>query len=358
MPRLLLIKTSSLGDVIHALPALTDIQRQRPDVKVSWMVEEAFAALPSLHAAAPQVIAVATRRWRHHWLAAQTRGDLRRLRQQLIQARFDRSLDLQGLIKSALLGAMAPTHHMGYDRDSAREPLACWTYQETFAVPWSLHAVQRNRMLSAKALGYVPDAEVCYGIDAPSWYADWIPSGRYVVLLHATSRAEKEWPEHHWVQLGQELYERGIHAILPAGNPTEQARARRLAHAISGAVAAPALDLRQLAGLLGQAWAVVGVDTGLTHLACALRRPVVALFTATDPLATGVFGSPVARNCGGKARYPTVSEVLQHLLELTVWDRAPTSSVSKVIGPPPDLGVHTALQLSGSVQCDPEASGS
>ncbi len=358
MPRLLLIKTSSLGDVIHALPALTDIQRQRPDVQVSWMVEESFAALPALHSGVHQVIPVATRRWRHHWLAAQTRGDLRRLRQQLIQARFDLSLDLQGLIKSALLGALAPTHHLGYDRASAREPLACWTYQETFAVPWSLHAVQRNRMLSAKALGYEPEAEVCYGIDAPSWYAHWIPSSRYVVLLHATSRAEKEWPEPHWLQLGQELYERGIHAILPAGNPTEQARARRLAHAIPGAVAAPPLDLRQLAGLLGQAWAVVGVDTGLTHLACALRRPVVALFTATDPLATGVFGSPVARNCGGKARCPTVSQVLQHLQELTAWDRAPKTPVSTVLEPPAGQGPPAAVQLSGSGWRDPGASGS
>ncbi len=358
MPRLLLIKTSSLGDVIHALPALTDIRHHCPDWQVSWMVEESFAALPALHSGVHQVIPVATRRWRHHCFAAQTRSDLQNLRQTLRQAQFDLSLDLQGLIKSALLGALAPTHHLGYDRFSAREPLACWAYQDTFAVPWSLHAVQRNRMLSAKALGYTPDEAVCYGITASSWQAQWIPCTTYVVLLHATSRTDKEWPEAHWVQLGQHLYERGIRAIVPAGNPREQARANRLASAIAGAVAAPSLDLTQLAGLLGQAWAVVGVDTGLTHLACALGRPVVALFTATDPLATGVFGSPVARNCGGKERCPTVSEVLQHLQELTIGDRVMKEPVPSVPESPAGQGLPAAFRKSGSGRCDPEASGS
>lgn len=328
MPSLLLIKTSSLGDVVHAFPALTDMRRHRPDLQVSWMVEESLAALPTLHSAVHRVIPVATRRWRHHWLSAQTRGDLQKLRRQLIQLRFDLSLDLQGLIKSALLGALAPTHHLGYDRFSAREPLACWGYQETFSVPWSLHAVQRNRTLSAQALGYAPETTVCYGIQAPPWQADWMPDGPYVVLLHATSREDKQWPESHWMALGQQLHTRGIQVILPAGSAPEQARAMRLAHAIPGAVAAPQLDLRQLAGLLGRAWAVVGVDTGLTHLACALGRPVVALYTATDPLATGVFGSPVALNCGGKGQCPPVAQVLHRLQTVTDGETHPASRLS------------------------------
>lgn len=319
MHRLLLIKTSSLGDVIHALPALTDMQRCRPDLQVSWMVEESFAALPALHPGVHQVIPVATRRWRHHWLAAQTRNELAALRRRLIEARFDLSLDLQGLIKSALLGALVPTHHLGYNRASAREPLACWGYQETFGVPWSLHAVQRNRALSAQALGYEPDPAVCYGLHPPAWHADWMDSNSYVVLLHATSRADKEWPESHWISLGRCLHDLGLSVIIPAGSAPEQDRARRLAAAIPGAIAAPPLDLTQLAGLLGQAWAVVGVDTGLTHLAGALQRPVVALYTATDPRTTGVFGNPRALNCGGKGCCPTVAEVIQHLRALSSW---------------------------------------
>jgi heptosyltransferase-1 len=313
MRRILIIKTSSLGDVVHALPAVTDIAHHCPDITIDWLVEESFTAIPRLHPAVRDVIPVATRRWRHRLWASATRHDLFTLRETLRAHHYDLTLDLQGLVKSALLSWLTPAHRVGLSWSSAREPLATLAYQEKFVVPWHLHAVERNRLLAAQALGYTPDAAVRYGITAAHSAPEWAPTQGYVVLLHASSRAKKEWPENHWIDLGRQLNARGLHIVLPGGNRVERARAARLAEKIPRALAAPVMNLAQLSALLAHAQAVVGVDTGLTHLSVALNRPVVAIYTATDPQATGVYGSALAVNCGGKGLLPSVSEVLQAL---------------------------------------------
>ena len=313
MRRILVIKTSSLGDVVHALPAVSDIARHFPDTAIDWMVEESFRAIPELHPAVRNVIPVATRRWRKALCAGETWHDFKVLRRQLVEGRYDLAIDFQGLAKSAALGLLAPTHRIGYTWASAREPLATLAYQEKFAVPWTLHAVERNRQLAARALGYTAGPEVAYGLKAPAAGPDCTPSEPYAVLLHATSRPQKEWPEDHWVRLGLALEKRGLRAVIPGGSPLERARAQRLASQIPGALAAPALNLHDVAGLLGHAGLVVGVDTGLAHLAVALGRPVVAIFTATRPEDTGVYGSPRAVNCGGRQQIPPVETILQAL---------------------------------------------
>ena len=157
MRKILIIKTSSLGDVVHALPAVSDIARHCPDIAVDWMVEESFSAIPALHPSVRRIIPVATRRWRKAPLSRDTWHELASLRRLLRDGAYDLTIDLQGLIKSALLGWLAPAHHMGYAWSSAREPWATLAYQERFAIPWDLHAVERNRLLTAQALGYTPD---------------------------------------------------------------------------------------------------------------------------------------------------------------------------------------------------------
>ncbi len=313
MRKILIIKTSSLGDVVHALPAVSDIARHCPDIAVDWMVEESFSAIPALHPSVRRIIPVATRRWRKAPLSRDTWHELASLRRLLRDGAYDLTIDLQGLIKSALLGWLAPAHHMGYAWSSAREPWATLAYQERFAIPWDLHAVERNRLLTAQALGYAPDPEVRYGLKFPSAPPDWTPAGPYVVLLHATSRPHKEWPESYWIELGVRLHQQGLRAIIPGGSAIERDRAARLASRIPAAVAAPVLNLAALAALLAHARCVVGVDTGLSHLATALNRPVVAIFTATRPEDTGVYGSPVAVNCGGKKQIPSVEKVMRAL---------------------------------------------
>lgn len=309
----LLVKTSSLGDVIHNLPVLTDIRRHFPEATVDWCVEEGFAAIPGLHPGLGRVIPVALRRWRRRLLQRATWREISSFGRELRRDRYDLVIDTQGLLKSALVARRAQGPLCGYSEDAAREPLAAKLYDRRYSVPVDLHAVHRNRQLAAAALGYTVDDPPDYGIAAvPADFA-WLPPSPYVVLLTATSRDDKLWPEDHWIALGRELHARGLHAVLPAGTQPERDRAARLVAEIPGAVAAPPLYLQDLAAVLAGAQSVVGVDTGLTHLAVALGRPTVALYTATDPGLTGVLGAGFHRNLGGKALIPEVAEVLAEL---------------------------------------------
>lgn len=311
--RLLLVKTSSLGDVIHNLPVVSDLRRHFPAAEIDWCVEESFADIPRLHPGVGRIVPVAIRRWRKQLLQAATWREIGAVRRALAETAYDAVLDTQGLLKSALLARWGRGPHLGYDRDSAREPVAAHFYDRRFAVSRELHAVERNRRLAAAAFGYPLAGAADYSIAAAPAAFDWLPEKPYLVLLTATSRDDKLWPEEHWQQLGRALAEHGYAAVLPAGNPVERARAARLAAAIPGAVAAPPLRIPELAALLAGARACVGVDTGLTHLAVALKTPTIALYTATDPGLTGVLGAGFHRNLGGKAQIPAADTVLAEL---------------------------------------------
>lgn len=310
---LLIVKTSSLGDVIHNLPVVSDIQRQFPDARIDWCVEDSFAAIPRLHPGVSTVLTVAVRRWRKNLLKRETWRDMGRFRQLARDASYDAVLDTQGLLKSALLASRANGPRLGYAADSAREPLAARFYDRCFHVARTLHAVERNRQLAAAALGYSLDGPLDYGIEVPPLHVDWLPHRPYVVCLTATSRDDKLWPESHWVELGQQLNSLGLACVMPGGSPVERARAARLAAAIPGAVAAPSMSIPDLAALMAGARAAVGVDTGLTHLAVALKCPTVALYTATDPGLTGVLGAGFCQNLGGKGQIPAVDAVFGEL---------------------------------------------
>jgi len=307
--RILLVKTSSLGDVIHNLPVVRDIRRRFSEAIVDWCVEESFAAIPRLHPGVEEVIPVAIRRWRKALLSAQTWEETGTFRAQMRGHVYDAVIDTQGLLKSALIARQARGPLSGYAADSAREPLAARFYDHRFSVGASEHAVARNRQLAAAALGYVVEGEADYGIKAPATRFDWLPVQPYVVFLTATSRDDKLWQEAHWTTLGRQLQALGYGAVLPAGNPAERERAARLAAAIPGAIAAPPLSITELASLLAGARAAIGVDTGLSHLAVALATPTVALYVATDPGLTGVLGSGFCRNLGGRAQMPTPEAV-------------------------------------------------
>lgn len=311
--RILLVKTSSLGDVIHNLPVASDIRRHFPQARIDWCVEESFVAIPRLHPAVGRIVPVAVRRWRKTLLQAATWREMLEFQQRVREVDYDLVLDTQGLAKSALLASRANGIVAGYASDSAREPLAARFYDRHYSVDRQLHAVVRNRQLAGAALGYRVDDAVDYGIAAVAQDFDWLPEKPYLVLLTATSRDDKLWPDAHWVELGGKLAALGLQAVLPAGSPLERERASRLAAAIPGAVAAPPLRIDTLASLLAGAQAVVGVDTGLTHLAVALTVPTVALYTATEPGLTGVYGSGFHRNLGGTGQCPGVAEVLAEL---------------------------------------------
>ena len=289
--KILIVKTSSLGDLIHMLPALSDAQQALPGLQADWLAEAPFADIALWHPAVQQVIPIAMRRWRQAWRSRQTWQEVARARAQLQAQRYDAVVDSQGLLKSALWSLQARGPRIGYDRHSAREPLAAWCYQRHCPVPRDQHAIARNRQLLAQALGYaLPQTAPDYGLQGLTQRLpalDFALPDRCVVGLHGTSRDDKLWPTEGWIALAQSLDAQGRHLLLPWGNEAEQARAHTIAQHSPGARVLPRLGLNALAQVIAAADAVVGVDTGLLHLAAALGKPGLALYTATPPALTG-----------------------------------------------------------------------
>ncbi len=312
MPRILFVKTSSLGDVLHNCPAVSEVARSVPGAVIDWVVEESFADIAALHGAVRRVIPVAVRRWRGELMSADTWSGFSDFRRALRSERYDVVIDSQGLVKSALVAALAHGTRHGFDRASAREPLAARFYDVRHAVPGKLHAVERNRRLAAATLGYTLAGACDYGLrvagDAP------IPvRSPYALLLTMTSREDKLWPEEHWRSLGATLEERGLHCLLPWGSEEERRRCARIATAIRGAVVPRRMTLAELARLAREAQCVVGVDTGLAHLAAALGVAVAGLYCGSDPALTGLYGGERLVNLGNIGKPPSVRQVLEAL---------------------------------------------
>ncbi|MCB1940598.1 MAG: lipopolysaccharide heptosyltransferase I [Candidatus Accumulibacter sp.] len=308
--RILLVKTSSLGDVVHNLPVVSDLRRSFPGARIDWCVEEAFADIPRLHPGVDKVIPVAIRRWRKNLGRIATWRELRDFRRRIAAEDYDVVLDTQGLLKSALIARQAHGQRCGYAAEAAREPFAARFYDASFVIPRNVHAVQRNRWLAAAAFDYPVDLPLDYGIAPPAGERSEWPAGPLAVLFTATSRDDKLWHEAHWCAVAGALRERRLTPVLPVGNSFERQRAERIAASVAGAVVPPSLSLRQVAALIGGAKLVIGVDTGLAHLAAALRVPTIALYIATEPSLTGVYGSGFVRNLGCTGAAPSSDEVL------------------------------------------------
>ena len=310
MTRILLIKTSSMGDVIHNLPIVADILTRYPEAELHWLVEESFAEIPALHPRVSKVIPLALRRWRKSLYHRQTWREMRAFRAQLANTQYDYILDTQGLLKSGLLARIAHGKRLGLDASSARESLAALCYDATFRVDPKAHAVERYRALTQQALDIAPNLPLDYGVRLSEIALHWSPSSRYAVLLHATSRAEKYWPEADWIALGHALQQRGITSVFPWGSLAEYECAQRLAAAIPQAIISPRLSLKEAAVLLKQAAIVVGVDTGLVHLATAVGTPTVGIYCGSDPAKNGLYAATPIRNLGGPGKAPSHDEVI------------------------------------------------
>jgi heptosyltransferase-1 len=288
--RVLLIKTSSLGDVIHTLPALTDAARAIAGIQFDWVVEEGFAEIPTWHPAVAQVIPVALRRWRKNLWQTLRSGEWRRFKQRLQTTDYDLVIDAQGLLKSALLTRYVKAPVVGLDRHSAREPLAARFYARPQAVAWGQHAVERVRQLFAQALGYpLPPGVGDYGLSRARLAGDGA-AAPYVLFLHGTTWVTKHWPEAYWRELAERLNGQGQAVCLPWGNAEERARAERLAQGLEHIKVLPKLNLAGVAKVVAGARACVAVDTGLGHLAAALDVPTLSLYGPTNPGFTGAYG--------------------------------------------------------------------
>ncbi|TPI86520.1 lipopolysaccharide heptosyltransferase I [Mesorhizobium sp. B2-8-9] len=318
--KVLIVKTSSMGDVIHTFPAVEDAVRNRPDIDFDWCVEEPFAGIVALHPAIGTIHKVAVRRWRKRLLDGATWREMTGLRGALRASRYDLVIDAQGLLKSALVAIQAGAPIAGFDRASAREPSATLFYRHRYAVPRDLHAIERTRRLFGLALGYQPDLSTLRsGIVPPAGNLPGI-EGRAAFLLHGTSREDKKWPVENWIETARRLAGRQFTPIATWSNEAEKSVAEAIAAAVPGTVLIPKSPLADVAAILGRAALVIGADTGLTHLASAFGLPTVAVFLATEPGLTGPrgpFASTLPAPAGGRVTPAEVMVEAERLLALS-----------------------------------------
>ncbi len=290
--KVLIVKTSSLGDVVHTLPALTDAAEAIPGIQFDWVVEEHFAEIPSWHPAVDKVIPVAIRRWRKSLLNTWKTGEWKAFKENLQATHYDAIIDAQGLLKSALLTRKAIGPKFGLDKNSAREPLASRFYDNRQAISWNQHAVERVRQLFANSLGY-PYSKTTgqFLLDKSRFNQPLTNKMPYIVFLHGTTWATKHWPENYWCELAKRVNHSGFQVVLPWGNEKEKQRANRIADSAEHCTVLPKLNLAGIAGVLSSATAVVAVDTGLGHLTAALEIPAVSLYGPTSPDKVGAYGA-------------------------------------------------------------------
>jgi heptosyltransferase-1 len=297
--RVLLIKTSSLGDLVHTFPAITDASYALPHINFHWMVEDTFTNVPKWHPSVTKVIPVSLRKWRKKLFSSHTKSQLKALYDNMRDDQYDLVLDAQGLVKSALLSFFAKGVRAGLDFKSAREPFASFFYQHKYKVNFYQHAVTRMRLLFSQALHYpLPKESPQFGIERNQFIeikgtcrTDIAIDQPYLVFLHGTTWRSKEWPLTYWLALAMIAGKAGFHIKLSGGNETEMERAHFIAKHSANVEVLPYLSIEEMAKCLANAQGVVAVDTGLGHLASALNVPTVSIYGATDPNYTGALGA-------------------------------------------------------------------
>lgn len=297
-----------MGDVVHALPALTDLLRHRSGTEVDWLVEASFADIVAMHPGVRQVWPMAWRKWRRALGKGETWRTMGRLRDGLRAQRYDLVLDLQGLVKSMVWARQAGAPVAGPDWASAREALASLGYARRAASPRGQHAVLRNRQLAAAHLGYaLPATAPDFGLRPAA--EGWVPPGELAALIPNASRPEKFWPQAHWVAVGQRLRSQGWTPVVLWGSPAEQRMAEEIAAGCGGLVP-PFLKVGEVGAMLSRCHLVVGLDTGFSHLAAALGRPTVGIYCDHEPAHAGITGSGGVDSIGGKGQRPGLPEVM------------------------------------------------
>lgn len=315
---ILIVRVSSLGDVVHNMPMVADILRHYPDAKIDWVVEEGYASLVRLNRGVRHVIPFALRRWRKSLFAPQTRAEIAAFYRSLRRESYDFVFDTQGLLKTGVVMRMARLHPGGKrfglangTEGSGYEGVSRIFHTDSVAVGRFTHAVARARLVTAAAFGYMVDSPADFDLQAPELPSQpsWLPSIPYAVFFHATARAAKQWAPAHWIQLAHSLEQRGLPILLPWGNAEEKRAADALAENIPNAQVLPKLSMMDAVVLAQRAALVVGVDTGLTHIAAAFERPTIELYCDSPRWKTEGNWSPNIINLGDSGTPPAVAEV-------------------------------------------------
>jgi heptosyltransferase-1 len=293
--RVLIIKLTSMGDLMHALPALTDAARIFPGIRFDWVVDKAFAAVPKWHPNVDKVITTSHRNWRQGWFKSLRSGELSEFYTALNADDYDVVVDMQNNLKSAFVSVLRKGPVYGLDKFSCREKPAHWAYRHTINVNPNQHAVDRMRQILASALGYaVPDTEADYGVELKHCQLpelDFTLPERYLMLVHNASWLTKLWPVQHWQTLILKAAAQGYGLLLPSGNDEEYQRARQIASVSDKAHALPRLPLDNVLALMQGAQAAVCSDTGLAHMAAMIGKPAMTLYGSTDTHLIGTAGS-------------------------------------------------------------------
>jgi heptosyltransferase-1 len=321
---ILIVRVSSLGDVVHNMPMVADILRRYPDANIDWVVEEAYASLVRLNAGVRNVIPFALRRWRKSLLAAQTRAEMRAFYRALRNESYDVVFDTQGLLKTGVVMGMAHLVPGGRrvglangTKGSGYEAVSRIFHTSSVPVGLHTHAVLRARLVAAAAFDYAIESPADFNLRAPDRsQAAWLPRQPYAVFFHGTARAEKRWDDAHWVHIARALASRGLQVLLPWGSEAEKQAAQQLAGQMQNAQVLPKLSMMDAVILAQQATLAVGVDTGLTHIAAAYNRPTVELYCDSPRWKTEGNWSENIINLGDLGKPPTVAEVEQAALSL------------------------------------------
>ena len=339
---ILIIKLSSLGDVLHNLPVVWDLRAQHPEAQIDWVVEEGYVHLLQPLLTRPgfkgidRIIPIAMRRWKKSLFNKKTRMELRAFLMNLRSIRYDMMVETQGLLKAALVTRLAKRSHgsviaglANATEDSGYEPVSRWFYTQCVTVPKQCHAVDRSRLVAAAAMNVIqPDMHTVPPQFYPQAFVEQLAQKSseisaeftqpYVLFFHATARAAKQWDESHWVEVGKFIAAQGKRVILPWGNAKEKQVSQRLCSKIPGSVVPDAFSLEQAFSIVAGAEMTIGVDTGLTHLSAIMYKPTLEIYCDSPRWKTEGFWSARIKNLGDTASPPDVMQVLGAIQQIEI----------------------------------------
>lgn len=315
--KILLVRVSSLGDVLHNLPMVADLLRHHPHATIDWVVEEGYVSLVRLNPHVRKIIPFALRRWRKGLGKPETRAEMKAFWRSLREEEYDLVFDTQGLLKTGVIMGAARVKPGGRkiglangSEGSGYEGISRFFHTESIPLDPRTHAVARGRLVAGAALGYAVDTPPDFGLPAPDTVPrpDWLPQEGYAVFFHGTARDAKKWAPQNWIALGNALAPMPV--LLPWGSDKERQEAEALAAGIPNARVLPKLSMMDAVIVAQQAALAIGVDTGLTHIAAAFYRPTVEIYADSPKWKTEGNWSPRIVNLGEMGAPPSADDVI------------------------------------------------
>ena len=314
--KVLILKLTSMGDLMHALPALTEAEQNIKNISFDWVVDKAFSSVPGWHPAVDKIIKTDHRNWKKQLFSSEPREALNLVKKEINATDYDFVVDMQNNLKSAFLSFLSDHRVTGMDASSSREYPAHWAYSNKVNINKSLHAIDRQKELLASSLGYSPTSDINYGISKVKFLepAMALPA-RYVVLVQNASWPTKQWPVSSWKDLVKHLDGHGVNVLLPSGNKEELLRAKDIASVSEKATALEILPLNEVAYIIDNADYCICSDTGLAHLSAVVNTPSLTLYGPTDINLIGTKGNNQIHIVGdnGDINNISVEEVINKL---------------------------------------------